>query len=150
MTYLKIAKLMGCLLLLAATSVPAVAIADDINVEVFEWGLNLDKSTVKSGTLNLTVKNLGDETHELVIIKLKDGYGAEDLPVNQHGAIDEDNMNFGTIIGEVEDITEHKKISKTFNLEPGNYAVLCNLTEEEEDKIETHYSMGMRAGLKVE
>ena len=136
--------------LLATT---AFASGESIDINVGEWSLKLNKAKIKAGTIHFDVKNSGKETHELAIIRLNNGVMTDvgKLPVNKHGAVDEDSMTFGKVIGEIEDISSGNKASKHFKLEKGRYAVICNISEKEPDgSIEAHYAMGMSALLEVE
>ena len=122
-----------------------------LNITVKEWKVLLDKAEVSAGDLVVTVNNQGEEIHELVIIRLIDSKTLiEELPVNKHGAIDEEKMEFGTIVGEIEDLEPHKVSTSRFKLQPGRYAIVCNMLEQEPDgSMESHYSMGMHALLNV-
>jgi len=123
-----------------------------VEIDIREWNLTLNREKVKAGSIGFAVRNRGNETHELAIIKLNNGmmYTGR-LPVNKHGAIDEDRMDFGKIVGEIENLKSGDKAKELFNLEPGRYAVICNMLEKEPDgSMEAHYSMGMHALLEVE
>jgi len=123
-----------------------------VEVDIREWNLTLSTEKVKAGSVGFAVRNRGAETHELAIIKLNNGmmYTGQ-LPVNKHGAIDEDRMEFGKIVGEIEDLKSGDNKKDLFTLEPGRYAVICNMLEKEDDgHLEAHYSMGMHALLIVE
>jgi hypothetical protein len=37
-----------------------------------------------------------------------------------------------------------------FDLKPGKYALICNLVEIEQGKLESHYQEGMRAAITVQ
>jgi len=125
---------------------------EGVEVDIREWNLTLSKEKVRAGNVGFSVKNKGGETHELAVIKLNNGMMATGrLPVNGHGSIDEDRMDFGKIVGEIEDIKSGDKKKELFKLEPGRYAVICNMLEKEADgSMEAHYSMGMHALLIVE
>ena len=123
-----------------------------VEIDIREWNLTLSKEKVRAGHVGFAVKNRGKETHELAIIKLNNNMMATGrLPVDKHGAIDEGTMNFGQIVGEIENLKSGDKAKQLFKLEPGRYAVICNMLEKEEDgSMEAHYSMGMHALLEVE
>jgi hypothetical protein len=38
----------------------------------------------------------------------------------------------------------------TFDLAPGNYVFICNLVEEEDGVLESHYQLGMSVAFTVE
>ncbi len=90
-------------------------------------------ATLKAGKVSITAKNDGHIEHELVILKTDKkadalGSGAE---VPEDGAV-----------GEIEDLGAGKSESKDFDLQPGHYALICN--------IAGHYAGGMHADLTVE
>jgi uncharacterized cupredoxin-like copper-binding protein len=124
-----------------------------VEIDIREWNLTLSKEKVKAGNVGFAVKNKGKETHEIAIIKLKNDaiVHVGRLPVDKHGAIDEGTMDFGEIVGEMEDIKSGADAKQLIKLDPGRYAVICNVVEQEADgSIEAHYSMGMHALLEVE
>lgn len=135
-----------------ALSAPAAyAKKTKVAVEFKEWNITLSEEFVPAGEIEFSVKNKGKEEHEMVILKLNTDVATGRLPVNKDGSIDEDNMTFGVMIGEVEGLASGKKAKESFNLKPGRYAVICNILEEEPSgEMEAHYSMGMHAVLNVE
>lgn len=139
-----------CFLALAGLSGVACS-GEVLNITLKEWKVLLDKTEVAAGDLAVAVNNQGEELHELVIIRLTDSNtSVGNLPVNQHGAIDESKMDFGTLVGEIEDLQSGKVHTSRFSLQPGNYAIVCNMLEKEPDgSMEAHYSMGMHALLYV-
>lgn len=139
--------------LLTSFSFPVFASDSAVDIDLSEWKLTMNKNKVKAGSISFDVSNTGKEVHELAIIKLNNIMISDAglLPVNNHGAIDEDGMKFGKVVGEIEDIGAGSKASKHFKLESGRYAIICNITETEPDgSIEAHFAMGMRAILEVQ
>lgn len=134
-----------------ALSGPAFAKKTKVGVEFREWNISLSEEFVPAGEIEFAVKNKGKEEHEMVVIRLDTDAATGRLPVNKDGGIDEDNMSFGEMIGEVEGLASGKRAKESFNLKPGRYAVICNIIETEPNgEIEAHYSMGMHAVLNVE
>ena len=124
-----------------------------LNIDLREWNLTINKESIKAGKVSISATNKGGEVHELVLIKMNEGMmmATGRLPVSKHGDIEENKMNFGQMIGEIEGLTPGKKVKQEFDLEPGRYAIVCNMLEQEPDgSLEAHYSMGMHALLKVE
>ena len=138
----------------------AVSIADNkapvendaVEIEMREWKLVLNRGKVKAGDVGFSINNTGKEVHEIAVIKLNNGKLKPDqLPVNKQGSIDEDAMTFGKVVGEIEDIKPGTKVKKVLSLQPGRYALVCNILEKEPDgSLEAHYSMGMHALLEVD
>lgn len=119
-----------------------------INVEAKEWGITPDKSSVHAGPVKFVVKNAGQDTHEVEIIRL-DGKKFDGFPLASNGGADEKWL-VPHSLGEVEDIKPGKTKSFTVNLKPGKYALVCNIVEKEKDgTLEAHYSMGMRTAFVV-
>lgn len=143
--------LAGLTLALALGAPIAEAKKNKLQIELREWNVTLSSDTVEAGELDVSVRNKGNETHELVFVKLNTDLATGRLPVDKDGAIDEERMTFGTLVDEIEGIESGKKAKATIRLKPGRYAVICNVVEDEEDgSIEAHYSMGMHAVLNVE
>ncbi len=145
-------RYVSALIALAAfvVTVPAFA-KEKLKIEMEEWNISLSKSTLNAGDVLVSVKNKGEDTHEIVFIRLDTDLATGRLPVNDMGGLDEDNMSFGELVDEIEGLDPGSKNSKTMRLKPGRYAVICNVMEEEADgTMEAHYSMGMHVVLNVE
>lgn len=116
-----------------------------VKVVLKEWRIDLGKQGAKAGPVTFRVNNLGDEDHELVIIKTDLHHKA--LPVS-HGKVIETEA--GELIGEIEEFPSSEVREATFMLSPGNYALFCNMVEKEEDgRLESHYQEGMRVPFTV-
>jgi uncharacterized cupredoxin-like copper-binding protein len=76
---------------------------------------------------------------------------ADDLPVDDDDAFDEEAFGEDNVLGEVEDIEAGDTGELTLDLEAGDYVLLCNIVEEEEDgEVESHFSEGMHTTFTVE
>lgn len=91
-------------------------------VDLFEWGL-ATTSLVNSGDVLFSVTNSGTFNHELAIAR---GASYEELPLLENGAVDEDALGAG-FIGRTETFGGGQTIEATFNLEPGDYVLFCNI-----------------------
>lgn len=124
---------------------PKPAEAEQVNVTLGEWTVTPDKTTVKAGQVYFLADNQGPEDpHELVIIRTDLEPGQ--LPVVE-GRVPEDQVDF---IGEIEAFSPGTQAAHTFELAPGNYALVCNIAEMEGGALESHYQMGMYTRLVVE
>ncbi len=123
----------------------SVLSAGTINVTLEEWSISLDKTTVKAGNVNFLVTNKGpDDVHEFVVIKTD--LAPNELPGDSQ-SVNENGADI-TIIGEIEDIKVSTDVHVTsMNLEPGNYVLICNIWDENEQ--ESHYHEGMRVAFTV-
>jgi uncharacterized cupredoxin-like copper-binding protein len=108
-----------------------------VNVDLGEWFITPDVEEIEAGPVTFNTTNSGSIPHELVIIKTD--MPVNDLPV-EDGRVDEDAA--GEEIGEIEQFDAGLTVAGTFELEPGNYALICN--------IPGHYEAGMFVAFVVE
>ena len=112
-----------------------------IDVSLNEFSITISTHTVPAGKTVFAVKNIGTRAHEFVV--LKTDTPAADFAVGsfegQSDRIDEDAA--GTNVGETGDLEPGTSKTVTITLEPGHYAVVCNLPG--------HYRMGMRQDVTV-
>jgi uncharacterized cupredoxin-like copper-binding protein len=126
----------------AATPTPA---ATAVDVTLQEWAVLPSVATAPSGEVTFKVANTGpNDVHEFVIVKTDLSIHA--LPTDDRGVVDEEGGPM-EVIDEVEDVAVGQNQELTVNLEPGTYALICNIYDETEG--EAHYTMGMRAAFTV-
>jgi uncharacterized cupredoxin-like copper-binding protein len=119
----------------AATPVPT---EQTVVVELEEWNVTPDKSSVAAGTVTFEAKNIGTIPHELVVLKT-------DLPADslvvEEAVVNEDAS--GETIGEIEEdeLGPGQSSSASLDLTPGKYVLFCN--------IPAHYQSGMFAAFEV-
>jgi hypothetical protein len=118
-----------------------------VEVTLTEWEISIDNDSVPRGPIEFTIKNDGDETHEFVVIKTD--IAADELQTKDDGSVDEDAPDTD-VKQEVEDIGSGDKTGRTYELDAGNYVLICNIVDEEDGQTESHYENGMRQGLTVE
>jgi hypothetical protein len=124
---------------------PAPAGSTQVTVELREWAIEPQPVQVTGPSIYFLATNAGGEPHELVVIRSDEAPDA--LPVLR-GAVPEDEVDF---IGEIEEFPAGDQASAVFNLTPGNYVLICNVVETEEDgAVESHYEQGMRTTFIVE
>lgn len=103
--------------------------------------------TVPAGAVNIVATNVDTEPHELVVIR---GDDRASLPTDEHGAFDEEAFDAADVIGEIEPFPGGESCNGVFDLEPGSYLLLCNITEVMDDgMVESHFAMGMVTSLTV-
>jgi uncharacterized cupredoxin-like copper-binding protein len=119
----------GTVIMLAA-AVPALA-ASTVNEKLSEFKIS-GGSSAKAGAVTFKVKNVGDETHELVVIKTKTK--AAKLKVKNGRAVETGSL------GEVV-VASGKTKSLKLNVKKGHYALICNIGD--------HYSEGMHKDFTV-
>lgn len=117
-----------------------------VNVRLDEWVIVASPRSVPAGRVAFVVENVGEEPHELVIVK---GVAPRDLPTDRRGALAESRLPAGSLIGEIEAFPPGETCDGVFSLAPGEYTLVCNLTEGEHGKVESHLAEGMVTTLTV-
>jgi uncharacterized cupredoxin-like copper-binding protein len=119
----------------APTAAPSSA-ASSVHVTLDEWSVTPDSTTLAAGKVTFAVSDAGKGEHEMVLFKSDKEPGS--LPVTR-GKVDE--AAIGQKIGEVEGLRAGDNKSASFDLKPGSYILICNLTN--------HYSKGMVSQVEV-
>ena len=111
-----------------------------------EFTVTPDPIELQSGTVEVKGENGGSEEHELVIVRAD---SADALPTDADGAVVEEEIPKGDVIGEIEKIAKGKSKSASFKLTPGTYVFFCNIGEKENGKILSHFKQGMHEVVTV-
>ncbi len=107
-----------------------------VSVDLTEWSVMPDVSSIEAGAVTFSASNSGSEDHELVILKTDEAAGT--LTVVD-GRVDESAYDE---IGEIEEFAPGLDQAATFRLDPGAYVLICNIAD--------HYEEGMYAEFAVE
>jgi uncharacterized cupredoxin-like copper-binding protein len=119
-----------------------------VDVTLQEWAVVPASSSVAAGSVTFNATNQGPEDpHELVVFRTDLGH--RDLPTREDGGVDEEGEGV-ELIGEIEEFEPGTSESATFDLEAGKYVLICNLVEEEEGALESHYGLGMSTEFTVQ
>ena len=112
------------------------------SVQLTEFSVTVDPSSVSSGDVTFSVENVGGVTHEFVVVAtdLDDA----DLPTADDGSVDEEGEGI-TAVDEIEDIAPGDSPTLTVDLAPGNYVLFCNVV----DGDQVHYQAGMHTSFTV-
>ena len=86
-----------------------------------------------------------NDVHEFVVIQTD--LAPDALPTDANGVVDESGGGM-TVIDEIEDLAVGATEDLTVTLAAGNYALICNIFDEDEN--EAHYQMGMYSAFTVE
>lgn len=130
----------------AAALINVSADTNHVNVVLSEWAMTPDKTTVSAGPVTFKAINSGpSDIHEIAVVKTD--LAPAGLPVDTNGNVDE-NAKSIKIIGEIEDIAVGASAQATFDLEPGNYVLICNIWDAGEQ--ESHYAEGMYIAFTVQ
>jgi hypothetical protein len=111
-----------------------------VSVRLDEWVIGVAPRSAPAGTVGFVVRNAGKETHELVVVR---GVSPRELPLDGDGALDEARLPEGALVGEVEGVPAGDRCSGVFQLTAGEYTLVCNITETEDGKTESHLHEGM-------
>ena len=114
----------------------------DLDVVLDEYSVVTDLDTLPEGPIKFDIKNAGDVQHELLIVR-SDIPGAE-LPTKDDGSFDE-GAGGVDVEREIDDIEAGDKTSRSYELDPGNYVLLCNIVDGET----SHYALGMWTQLTI-
>ncbi len=118
-----------------ALTPPKPATSKPIEATLSEFKLTLSAQTVAGQSVTIDATNNGTVEHELVIIRTDLDSSA--LPTVD-GRIPEDKVD---AVDEIAEFAIGTTQSKTFELAPGKYVLVCNLP--------AHYTSGMHAALTV-
>jgi uncharacterized cupredoxin-like copper-binding protein len=117
-----------------------------VDVTLQEFAVLPAQDSAPAGTITFQVENTGpDDIHEFVV--LKTDLAPDALPTDENGAVTEEGEGI-EVIDEIEDIPVGETPSLTVDLDAGNYVLICNIWDEEEQ--EAHYAQGMRTAFTVE
>jgi uncharacterized cupredoxin-like copper-binding protein len=112
----------------------------DVRVTLRDFAIGLSTTAVPGGELRLAVANEGPTIHELEMFTLPEGVDAAALPVD--GGVADTAGPGLTLVDEVEDVAPSTSATLKLTLQPGRYALICNLP--------AHYQQGMHATLVVD
>lgn len=107
----------------AADAEPAADADAVVPVSLIEWEI-VAPTEFAAGTVTFEVSADGEFPHELVIYR---GDSYETLPLEANGAVAEDQLPEGDLIGRTERLDAGTSTTFTVELEPGNYVLACNI-----------------------
>ena len=109
--------------------------ASQIVVEMSDFKVVTNVSSIRAGTIKIGVRNLATMEHNFEVIKTD--LAADKLPVDPATSKAKDEGK----VGEIAKIPGGTSAAVTLNLAPGNYVFLCN--------IAGHYQLGMHTAFSV-
>jgi len=128
--------------------------AATVSVTLDEWSVASEPASVGAGEVTFEISNVGEETHEFVVIATD--LGILDLPTAEDGSAEEGTGEL-EVVDEVEDVAAGASATLPVDLEPGHYVLICNIVEEEMEMDEmemdhdpSHFQNGMRTEFTVE
>jgi uncharacterized cupredoxin-like copper-binding protein len=112
----------------------------DLQIDLADFSIELSTDTLPAGDLTFAASNAGPSTHEFEVFSMPADTDLDQLEiVNDVANVDAAGM---TVVDEIEDIVAGTSAELNLSLEPGTYAVICNLPE--------HFAQGMHASFTVE
>ena len=112
-----------------------------IDVVLDDWVVDLSQPDAPAGLIGFALDDQSEMPHEFVVVK---GVTPTELPLADDGSLDEDALPEGALIGEVEPFPGGETCEGTFELTAGEYTLLCNIVEENDDgTIDVHLKEGM-------
>jgi len=125
----------------AAAAEPEV----DLEIHMRDFAFDIP-ATLPEGAQTWKVVNDGPQPHEMIVVKLNEGATFEqfiaDIEANGEGAMP------GVPIGGAQALNANLASYLTYDLEPGQYAVICFVPDPETGQ--SHFLLGMAAGFSVE
>jgi hypothetical protein len=104
-------------------------------------------ASAPTGQVGFQLTNIGRANHELAIVR---GDSYEALPKNEHGTVDEAKLAAGAKIGEVGRFPGGgQTCSGVFDLDPGNYVLICNIEFQNGPQVVSHAGRGMVQSFQV-
>lgn len=117
-----------------------------VHVVLSEWIVEPDPGTAPAGDVTFLADDQGGDEHELVMVRADD---PADLPTDADGTVDEDQIAEDDFIGEIEELEPGTQDEATFTVEPGTYVLFCNITEDEDGEVVSHFAEGMHTTFTV-
>jgi uncharacterized cupredoxin-like copper-binding protein len=111
---------------------------DGVTVTLRDFAIELGASSAPAGSITFEATNDGPSVHEFEVIDT-------DIPADQFevdSGVAATTADGSVIVDEVEEIAPGTNVDLTVDLEPGAYALVCN--------IAGHYEQGMFASFTVE
>ena len=105
-------------------------------VDLKEYSITLNTSTLKAGVVKIGIRNLGTMVHDFDLIKTDLPF--DKLPVDNAAA----QVKLDGLVRQMQNISPNRVTTLEVNLAAGGYVIMCN--------VAGHYQLGMRAALKVE
>jgi uncharacterized cupredoxin-like copper-binding protein len=116
-----------------------------VEVLLQEWAVEPEPSEADAGQVYFLAENAGTEPHELVVIRTD--LAPDELPTVE-GKVDEEAEGL-ELIGEIEGFAAGSEASGVFDLQAGDYVLVCNIVEVEDGENESHYEQGMYVSFTV-
>lgn len=116
-----------------------------VKVDLSEWAITPNVASVENGDVTFDISNKGpDHNHQLVIIRTD--FAPDKLPTKDDGSVDKGAAGVD-VVGEIHEVEPGDDGSGIFTLDPGKYALICNLVDERDGEKFVHYQKGLRVAF---
>ncbi len=113
-----------------------------VTLSLDEWSIQPSRDSVPAGAIAFDAENDGTMPHEVVVVKAD---SPDALPTTDNGGFDEGAIPDDQLIGEIEPFPAGQDCTGVFDLQPGSYVLLCNISEGDLN----HFAKGMVATFTV-
>lgn len=118
-----------------------------LSVTLDEYRILPEEDKLTRGPTRFRALNSGEKTHELYVIEAR---SIEALPLDEKGSVDTEALEEeGRLLGELEGVPSGQSCDLELDLDPGTYALICNIRERSDDGVVNHFLQGMRTRIKV-
>ena len=133
-----IVALFALVLVASSCSQAMEPLPSDVNVivDMKEYSITLNVSSVKAGSVKFGIRNLGSMVHDFDLFKTD--LPLANLPIDGGSA----KVKMDGLVKQMINISANRSTTLTADLAPGRYVIICN--------VAGHYQLGMRVSLQVE
>jgi hypothetical protein len=117
-----------------------------VNVTLAEWSIVTDPTSIPKGTVEFTIKNDGDQKHDLLI--LRTNIPADQLPTKADGSVNLDATDI-KLEHQIDEIDGGDKTGRTFDMDAGTYVLISNLVDDNNGTKVAQYGKGMHTSFTV-
>ena len=115
-----------------------------IDLRMTEYAITATPAVAPAGPVELVAANEGRIWHELIVVRYDGDPGS--IPLDAYGAADEAQLGEDAVVGKILEFLAGTTCRATFDLAPGEYALICNLVD---DGSNPHYRQGMYTSITV-
>ncbi len=114
----------------SASVTPDASADSTVTVTLGEYTVEPDSSSIEAGKIQFVAENLGQEIHELYVLKVKDnGYD---------------------VVGEIENVAPGESGAMTLDVVAGDYQLACLIAPGEAGSTVDHFKEGMYTDFRVD
>lgn len=119
---------------------------EKVTIDLNEWSIKVDPATIQKGTLEFTINNDGQKSHELEI--LQTNIPPDKLPTKSDGSVDTGAADI-KVAHTVDAIDGGDKTSRTFAMDAGTYVLISNLVDDDNGQKTAQYARGMYTSFTI-